>query len=324
MASSTRESRSSIRTSYSGDWRASARPQSSLAEPTSGAATSTTSTIAVLSAIALQKRSRSLAIGNPPASIGSAEPRGLHAEYGAHAVGLERLIGTGVRNYLAPGKDDDTLAICRGQIQVVRDRNDQHSAAAQLAEDSIEPDLVLQVEKRCRLIQKQRFGGLSQRGGQDDALLLTAAERAKVAIAECRGVRQLHRVPDGGVVGFAFEESSGVRRPAHQDDLFRRERKLDSHRLRHDRYTPGELAPVPQFYFLAVEVALSLVAFPQASENAEQSGFPGAVRPHNRRQIGWREIERDASQDLCVGVSHAGIAELKPHVGQPILAAAAF
>src|SRR5258706_11839016 len=105
MASSTRDSRSSIRTSYSGDWRASARPQSSLAEPTNGARTRTTSTIAVLSAIALQKRNRSLAIGNPPPSIGSAEPRGLHAKYGAHAVGLERLIGSGIRNHLATGKD---------------------------------------------------------------------------------------------------------------------------------------------------------------------------------------------------------------------------
>src|SRR5262245_56080086 len=133
MANKTRESRSSIRTSYSGDCRASARPRSSLAKPTSGDTISTTSRTPKLIAIVLQKRNvsgRSITIGDPVVSAGSGKQRSLDTEDAAHTFRLERLIGTGVRDHIALAQHNDALAVRRRQIQVMSYRDDQRAATA--------------------------------------------------------------------------------------------------------------------------------------------------------------------------------------------------
>src|SRR5262245_40958943 len=174
MANKTRERRSSMRTSYSGDCRASARPRSSFAEPTSGARTNAISSAPALSAIALQKCSvsrRSIAIGDPVASARDGKQRRLHPKDVAHAFRLDGLVGSGVRNYFTLGQHNDALAVCRRQMQIMGYRDDHHTTAAQFSKQSVDLDLMLQVKKCCRLVEKQRARRLRQRGGEDHALL---------------------------------------------------------------------------------------------------------------------------------------------------------
>ena len=59
-------------------------------------------------------------------------------------------------------------------------------------------ELIAQIERRGRLVEQQHVGGLRQRRGDDDALLLAAAQRAKRAVLELRRAGRRQRVARDG------------------------------------------------------------------------------------------------------------------------------
>src|SRR5437899_2157819 len=109
-----------------------------------------------------------------------------------------------------------------------------------------------QIEMRCGLVEQKRFGLLSKRRRKYDDLSFASRQGSKVAGAKRERVGSRHRAFDCGVIRRRFEPSARVRSPAHQDYLFRGERKLDVERLRQERHPPREVTTTPSAQFGAV------------------------------------------------------------------------
>src|SRR5688572_32115014 len=129
---------------------------------------------------------------------------------------------------------------------------------------------MLQVEEGRRLVEQQYAGFLGKRGRENYALPLSSAERAEIAIAELRRIRQLHRPADGVKVRGRIEQSVAVRRASHQDHLLRGERKLQLEALRNERNGTCQLAPGPISDLGVAIRALARVAGAQPGEDREQ------------------------------------------------------
>ena len=107
-------------------------------------------------------------------------------------VGRQHLARRALREHAAGAHQHERVAQRRREVQVVRR---QHHRDAALA---IEPrqqrrhlELIAEIERGRRLVEQQHVRRLRQRARDDDALLLTAAER------HVRAVRQMRRAGGG-------------------------------------------------------------------------------------------------------------------------------
>src|SRR5438552_6702085 len=105
---------------------------------------------------------------------------GVDAIQRAHVRGRQNVAREAVRQDAAASHRHDFRAERGRQVQVVgRDHHRGAALAIEAREQRGDLDLVAEVERRGRLVEQQRVGGLRQRARDHDAMFFAAAERAK-------------------------------------------------------------------------------------------------------------------------------------------------
>src|SRR5579883_2947879 len=105
-------------------------------------------------------------------SIANPSPVDLHAhaENALDQIRAEHLARRPVSGDAAVAHHQRAIGELQREVQIVRHRNDQHSAGAQRGEQAIHGELMPQIEKRGGLVEQQGSRLLRQRGSQADAL----------------------------------------------------------------------------------------------------------------------------------------------------------
>src|SRR5438034_322220 len=97
-----------------------------------------------------------------------------------------------------------------------RNGTDRSNARA----SEIDLELMTDVERGGRLVEQQDLRALRQRAGDDDALLLAAAERVEGAALEAVGARRFERLPGDGEIGRSFQRKRPeMRKAPHEHDI---------------------------------------------------------------------------------------------------------
>src|ERR1700690_2941377 len=278
-------------------------------EPMSGAIQSTAIATAADESTAIQNRRRLLAINDPGPDLGAAMEFGGDSKHLEDSLGGEDFGGGCVGSDAAGVEDHDAVGEGGGEVEVVRHGQHEHAAAAQIAQETVDGDLVLEVEECRRLIEQKRFGLLGYGRGQDDELALSARERAGMAGAERQRAGEGQRALDGFEIGRRFEKAVAVRGPAHQHNLLGGEGKLDAQALRDEGDLAGEGSARPMLGLDAAVFAAAGVAGTEAGHDAEQRRFAGAVGADDGDQLGGVEGQGDGVEDRRAGVAHAGFEE---------------
>ena len=138
--------------------------------------------------------------------------------------GRQHLARRPLRQHAPVAQQHERVAQRRRQIQVVRRQHHRHAALAiEPLEQRRDLELVAEIERRRRLVEQQHVGRLRQRAGDDDALLLAAAERHVRAVGEMGGAGRRQRVARDREVVRTFElKRAEVRMPPHQHHLHAR------------------------------------------------------------------------------------------------------
>ncbi len=118
--------------------------------------------------------------------------------------------------------------------------------AVQLDEHGRDVELMPGIQRRRRLVEQQDVCLLRQRGRDDDALFLAAAQRREAPRLERRGARRRQRLSRDGDVARPFHrERAEMREPAHQRHLEHRVVERRVQLLRHDGDATRQLATRP-------------------------------------------------------------------------------
>ena len=121
------------------------------------------------------------------------------------------------------------------QIQIVRHRHHQQRLR-QIDQQSIQRQLMTQIQVRRRLVQQQRFGPLRQRRRQDHSLRFSSGQRPKIATAKRQRVGSRHGFFRSRPVFVRLEPAARVGSAPHQDHFLGRKRKLQLDALREKRH----------------------------------------------------------------------------------------
>jgi hypothetical protein len=139
---------------------------------------------------------------------------------------------------------------------------------------------------------------LRERGGDDGALLLAAAERHEGAVLELEGAGRGQSLACDGEVVRPFDlERAEVRVAPHQRDLEHREVEGDVGFLRDDGHAPRELRAWDPPQVRAVHAYDARGGLQRPGEQLEERRLAGAIRPEDGREPARRDVERDAPQD---------------------------
>ena len=138
---------------------------------------------------------------------------------------------------------------------------------------------------------------LCQRGGNDDALFLAAAEGGEqpiLEVARTGGRERLSR--DRDVPGSLDLERGQVRISSHEDDFERREVEYEVGVLWHDGHPPRHRrARYPQ-QIKVVEGHTAARGLKRAGQRTEQRRFPRTVRSEDSDEAVGRHVKRDAAK----------------------------
>ena len=171
----------------------------------------------------------------------------LDAVERADPIGGQHLLCRSRGQHFAVLQQHQRAAQAGGEVEVVgRDRDRHRLAPLQIAQQLGQLQLVGEIERDRRLVQKQQpaAGGprdLRQRGRDDDALLFPAAERAELAVLERQRAGRRQRVARDREIGRALDlERAEVRIAPHQDDFAHAVVEGEVRLLRHDRHAARE------------------------------------------------------------------------------------
>src|ERR1041384_2622665 len=128
-------------------------------------------------------QSRLRFIGHVGRASGLTVKFGAHAEDLADAMGAQHFFGGSVGNRLAVIEQKNPRREVQREIQIMRDRNNQHFTR-QIRQHAVHRERRLEIEERGGLVKQQRFGLLREGRSEDDALTLPSRKRTKIAAAE--------------------------------------------------------------------------------------------------------------------------------------------
>lgn len=169
----------------------------------------------------------------------------MDGDFARHAVDLGKELGREDVGGRARGGDlavaqyVETVAVVRGQVEVVQGHQDRRGQSSQGTEDV---QLVPDVEVVGRFVQDQQGRLLGQGTGDEHALAFAAGELIEGTVGQVGGVHRGERRPyEAGVFGGVPVQQPLMRGAAHRDDLTHREFELRARLLYHRCHRPGEL-----------------------------------------------------------------------------------
>ena len=117
------------------------------------------------------------------------------------------------------GEHDDPRAERQREIQVVRHRDARAAGRRLVAQQAEAVQLLIDVEKRRRLVEQQERRLLREARGKQHPLALAAAQRGDAAIAKHQALARRHRVLGRAAIRVGFEPPVGVGIASHQHEL---------------------------------------------------------------------------------------------------------
>ena len=147
--------------------------------------------------------------------------------------------------------------------------------------DSRNVQLVMEIEKGGRLIQKQDFRFLGQCPGNHRSLPLSAGDVGHQPMAEVRHVQISHRLHRHGAVPITFPShpprSIVMGIPAHQHHFIDRKRKRLLRLLGHEGHAAGNLGLGKRTVGLPEQFNRPPLRRHDSHEDFQQGTFPGSI-----------------------------------------------
>src|SRR6516164_19116 len=104
-----------------------------------------------------------------------------------------------------PAREERDALASRGLIHVVRGDEDRRAGLREIVGDLPEPAPRRRVDARRRLVEEEHLWLVRGRAREREALLPTAAERARHLIAPRRQAQVLHQLADARLAHFAAQ-----------------------------------------------------------------------------------------------------------------------
>src|SRR6185295_8678863 len=228
-------------------------------------------------------------------------------EDATNKVGRDDVADLAVAHDHAVREQHDSRREGRGEVEVVQDGHDGQAANESEGRDAVERRaLVRRVEMRGRLVEKQHSCLLSQRHRQHGTLALAARHAVDATVGQLRGTDVVEGTSDGArVVRAERPERSEPRCSSERDDLADREREERLEDLRHDRDVSCDRAAVQRRDVDPVDRHAARRRPQQTAQDAQERGFPGAVRTDERDELAGARDEIDPAKHLAILVARA-------------------
>ncbi len=222
-----------------------------------------------------------------PVRVGVLANRGVRAR-------LEHVLGRAVGED-APVDHDQAVEPVRRAVEVVGRHQHRQPVGHEAAHEPQQRLLGRRVDPGGGLVEQQQERLLSDRAGDEDALLLPARELADVPAGQLAEVERLDRAVDRApVVGRERPERPQARVAPHRDHVAHadREAPVDVLDLRHVADRPGR-QPVGR---LALDAHGAAGRLDQPGDRLEQRGLARPVGPDDAHRRSAGQVERDPGE----------------------------
>src|SRR5271157_4320109 len=211
-------------------------------------------------------------------------------------LSTQHLRGRSGLNEASSFQDRDAVAHSARLIAVVGHKDtSQRSFANQVADELLDAQLRLFVERRGWFIQQQDFRPVCQGARQRDALLLSAGKISDVAGSESGQTDALQQLGN-----FAIgQRLAALQRPESQVGRHvagEQERTLRDHADAAAQFARRKLAIV-----LALEEYGAVGRLVEAIQQSQEGAFAGTAGADNTQQLCAPHVERDVADDRNVG-----------------------
>ena len=198
-------------------------------------------------------------------------------------------------------------AIREREVDVVG-HADAGGAAVRFFPEHLEAlQLMIDVEKRGRLVEQEQLRLLGQTCRQEHPLPFTPAECGYRATRERCAPAALHRVTDDAAVLVRLAPANRMRIASHEHKLFDRERHVRTHRLRQVADDARQLGRRPGRQRPAVERDGAFARPPHARQQIQQRALSRAVAAHERDELACSDVEPYPLEDARTAGAPSGV-----------------
>src|ERR1051325_4760972 len=176
-----------------------------------------------------------------------------------------------------------------GFVHVVRRHEQRHTAAGELEQQVPQLATRDRVDARGRLVEEDDARAVHERGGEREALLPSAGERAGEAVAVRADVREVDRPLDALAALGAFQPVDGAE---ELEVLEHGEVAVERERLRDVADVAAHLLAF-LFDVEAVDAGVAGGGDEEAAEDADERRLAGAVRAEEAEDLAARDLQRD-------------------------------
>lgn len=184
-------------------------------------------------------------------------------------------------------------------------------------EESVDLDLVIDVEVKARLVEEEERCPLGQGPRDEDPLALAAAQVRHPLFRQSGGLREAHSLPDGLLIfrGQPLEACLAGIEP-HADDVSGGELEDRLGKLGDVGDLLGDLAPPQEEHVLTLEGYPAFDVAEKTLDGPDERTFPRAVPAEDGHKIARLEAQRYAADDEAVPVARGQIIDLEDRHGR--------
>ena len=199
-----------------------------------------------------------------------------------HGFGEDLVRGSGT-HHRAVDEHEDTVAVLRGQVQIVQCRYHRDAQPFCRTEHAV---LMLHVEMVGRFVEHEHLWLLGQSTGDQDALLLAAGQRGEQSRAQIPGIGLVHRLPDGLVFGGTVAgDDPAVWQSPGGDHLARCEVEMQGVVLGQRGHLTGILAHADGTNVALTHHDMTVGRLQRPIQTAQRRGFAAAVGPDDPDEL---------------------------------------